>query len=134
MLATEVHEKIQKKAEQTLKNQIEIKSIEIGQYVRQGDVYIRRIENITGTKKIKNRQLAPGITKGSRHIIDDSVNLFKGFISNNPDIPNFIKGPQIEAKKSFTVNHPEHANFILPAGNYQVSYQNDWMRQERVRD
>ena len=131
--AIEIHEEIKKKATITKKKKIVVESIKINQYIRQGDVYIRRIEKITGIKKISNRQLAPGLTKGSRHMVDDSVDLFDGFIPLN-ESPNFTFGPQIKAKKSFKITHPEHADFTLPAGNYQVSYQCDWIRQEKVRD
>lgn len=52
----------------------------IGDAVRQGDVYIQLIENVTGNipfyKKVAKPefpiQLAPGNTKGSRHMLEDS--------------------------------------------------------------
>ena len=131
--AIEVFNKVKENATITKKKKIVIEHIGINKYIRQGDIYIRRIEKITGTKKINNRQLATGSTKGSRHMVDDSVELFDGFIFLK-NSPKFIFGPQIKAKKCFLITHPEHADFILPAGNYQVSYQGDWIRQEKVRD
>lgn len=134
MIAIEAHEKIQNKATKTLKKDIVIKSMKIGEFVRQGDVYITRIECITGSKKIFNPQLAPGTTKGSRHTVEvgGGVNLFKGYVGK--DIPDAVKGPQVQSDKEFKVSHPEHVDCILPAGDYQVTYQLDWSRQERVRD
>ena len=134
ILATKVHEEVKKKATISKNRKIVIEHMNVGQYIRQGDLYIRKIEKITGIEKIENRQLAPGMTKGSRHIVDESVELFKvsNFDINN--VPQFIIGPQIKAKQNFKITHPEHADFYLPFGNYQVSYQCDWSRQERVRD
>jgi len=132
--AIEIHKEVEKKATSTLKNNLKVNTIKINQWVRQGDIYIRRIENITGKVPLESRQLAPGNTKGSRHVIPDSihVNIFEGYVGK--DIHNFMKGPQIEAKEEFTVTHPEHAHMTLPKGNYQVTYQLDFAKQERAKD
>jgi hypothetical protein len=132
--AIEVHKEIKKKASHTLKKVVEINNINVDQHVRQGDIYIRRIKLITGKIEVKTRQLAPGETKGSRHIVADSphVKLFEGYSGSG--IVDFMKGPQIEAKESFTITHPEHAHIKLPSGSYQVTYQMDYLLQERVRD
>lgn len=132
--ATQIHKEIETKAQSSLKKMEVICSIKINEHVRQGDIYVRRIKNITGSVKIQSRQLAPGNTKGSRHIVADSisVNLFDGYSGNN--IPDFMKGPQIEAKEKFVITHPEHAHIELPPGNYQVTYQMDFKRKERVVD
>lgn len=132
MLAVEAHKEIQKTAKKNIKKLVHIKSMEINEFARQGDVYIRKIKEITGTEKLTNYQLAPGNTKGSRHIVQNKVLIVKGYVGK--EMPDDAKGPQIKSDKELRVNHPEHADFILPAGCYQVSYQYDWARQSRVRD
>jgi len=130
--AIEVHKKIEAKA--AVKKKVTVGKMDHNQWARQGDIYIRKIDSITGKVELKSRQLAQGNTKGSRHIIVDSphVKLFEGY--SGKSINDFMKGPQIEAKSAFTITHPEHAHLTIPEGNYQITYQMDYARQARVRD
>lgn len=103
----------------------------IGKTVRQGDIYITRIKTIPkNLKKLDIRQLAEGNSKGSRHIVSE------GCIVYENSKKTLFDGPIIDAtKEGFTLTHPEHGwinNF--PKGCYNVSYQIDYIRQERVRD
>lgn len=113
-----------------------IEEMKIGQVVRQGDIYVECIAEIEGRGgPIVSRQLAPGNSKGSRHIVDESpsVTLWE----SKPDLGDrarFQVGPAIEAKGSFSITHPEHAFCKLPAGNYQVWFQADFARKERAQD
>jgi hypothetical protein len=132
MEAIKIHKTIQERASKTLVRDINIETIAVNQWVRQGDIYIRRIEKITGEKRLSFRQLAPGTSKGSRHIVSEKPTIFEGYTGK--DIPDLQKGPQIESKERFEVTHPEHANYSLPSGCYQVTYQTDFVRQTRVRD
>lgn len=117
-----------------------ITDMKIGEVVRQGDIYIERVSAIASKgAEVKSRQLAPGTTKGSRHIVDESpsVTLWE----SKPSIDNkaaFQVGPAIEAKCNFSVTHPEHAWIKFVVGNvaqfFQVWFQADFARKERAKD
>ena len=118
-----------------------IDKIEVGQAVRQGDVYITRIESFVKKdyKPTSETKLAPGNTPGSRHFIEQTSgikvwasNKTENIVSNNSGF--YCLGPVIEAATSFKVTHPEHAHFYLPEGTYQVSYQVDPATMRRVLD
>lgn len=117
-----------------------IKGMKIGQVVRQGDIYVERISVIQGKgASVKSRQLAPGTTKGSRHIVGESetVTLWK----SSPSLDGkaaFQIGPAIEAKGDCTITHPEHAWIKIIGGKvtqfFQVWFQADFGRKERAKD
>ncbi len=117
-----------------------ISGMKIGEVVRQGDIYIERVAKIKGKgKSVKSRQLAPGTSKGSRHIVDESpgVTLWE----SKPTLGNkaaFQVGAAIEAKAGFSITHPEHAwiKFVVGKGTkfFQVYFQADFARKERARD
>ena len=118
-----------------------IDKMETGQAVRQGDVYLRKIEgfNSKDYKETNERKLAPGNTPGSRHYIDSmsGVKIWTNSQTNNVVMNEAgitCLGPVIEATKSFKVTHPEHSHFYLPEGTYQVSYQVDPATMRRVLD
>ena len=124
-----------------------IKSMKAGQMVRQGDIYLINVTGLKQTKVFQNvevkfdgfitklandkngHQLVPGSTMGSRHIVDNTVS-----VHVNPTNPSSLVGPLITAKDAFTVSHPEHAHFELPAGDYLVCYQLNAKTQQRVKD
>ena len=64
-------------------------------------------------------QLAPGTTRGSRHILDslDGVELY---IVKDADA---LTGPLVVTLKERVVTHPEHGDVILPPGCYAITYQ-----------
>jgi hypothetical protein len=125
-----------------------IKSIKTGQMIRQGDIYLIAIDRTKATKvfgtvevnpknftsEVKSNathhQLVPGSTMGSRHMVTrDEVTLFV-----NPTNESSLVGPVIHADKPFSLEHPEHAHFELPAGDYLVCYQLNDKTKQRVRD
>lgn len=115
-----------------------VDAIAVGQFVRQGDLYIRRIKApTTGWKETQNRQLAPGSTQGSRHTVSESVRVL---VSPTPmqrrstERGLAFEGPQLVSKDRFTVSHPEHADISLPGGCYEVLYQSDFQSQQRAKD
>lgn len=110
-----------------------IDKIEVNQFIRQGDIYLTRIDKMPEGKVINELQLAPGTTKGSRHILSQD---FVGRVIMPDTKESELEGPSIEAKEGFTLTHPEHANFKMPSGNYRVTYQRDFLQEEirRVRD
>lgn len=117
-----------------------------GEVCRQGDVYL--IVMPKGTVKklhaVKSRQLVPGVTNGSRHIVaeDPKVKIWKSdpdlkWLENQvgfPVLPVQI-GPCVESKDGFTLTHPSHpfcAKF--PPGDVQVVYQVDAVTRQRAKD
>lgn len=118
-----------------------IPDMKIGQVVRQGDIYIERVAAIEGKgKAIKSRQLAPGTTKGSRHIVSESegVTIWESKPTLNGKAA-FQVGPGIQclAGSDLVVTHPEHAwkkICNLTARFYQVWFQADYARKTRVKD
>lgn len=118
---TQVFEKIKETAE-SIKSDEPQRFSEAANHLdfrRQGDIYIYFIDNIPKqfTKCEFEAQLAPGTTKGSRHILSDEVAMFK---NPNADV---LTGPAFTNKSEVTIEHPEHGDVILPPGNYMVTYQ-----------
>jgi len=105
-----------------------------GKWIRQGDIYLQALEEIPPAydKEIFERQLAPGESRGSRHVIEGNVKLF---IPSKPGNRNdVLVGPVIVSKERCVLTHPEHAHFSLPAGVIsQVYYQMDARQAERTR-
>lgn len=92
----------------------------IGDTARQGDLYITLLEAVPAgfDKAAVEPQLAPGTTKGSRHILSHKqVRMYR---DSNADA---LTGPVIECRKSVTVTHPEHGDVVLPPGVYGITYQ-----------
>ncbi len=111
-----------------------IAKIEVGQAVRQGDIYIHRvmIDHRRGNE-LKTRQLALGESMGSRHIAEAPAKVHEGLRA--PDwAETDLLGPCIVAELPFTITHPEHAHICLPAGIYQVTHQMDARTKKRVID
>jgi hypothetical protein len=117
-----------------------IADMKLGQVVRQGDIYIERVAALEDKgNAVKSRQLAPGTSKGSRHIVSESeaVTLWE----TKPSLDGkaaFQIGAGIEAEGDVTVTHPEHA-WIKIIGDkvkrfYQVWFQADFARKERAQD
>ncbi len=117
-----------------------IQGMKVGEVVRQGDIYVERIAAIEGKGgAVASRQLAPGTTKGSRHIVAESAGV-KLWVSK-PTLGGksaFQVGPAIECKGDLTITHPEHAWLKIVGGKvaqlFQVWFQADWSRKARVQD
>ena len=99
-------------------------------FFRQGDIYIWKREKTRGLvdcdKIDTNLQLAPGSTKGSRHILDsgDGVTMYRV----GGDV---LQGPLLVLTKERTITHPEHGNVILPPGCYEITYQLAYAEERR---
>lgn len=137
--AEKTFEEIQRAAEATAPSLRVVEAMAIGDVIRQGDLYVERIAKLPEKrgKKTKNRQLAIGQTQGSRHVIDPAP---KGLAIYAPrDGANALEGPLVVTKESWTLTHPEHGHFSLPAGVFAVRYQRDYARERadelrRVQD
>ena len=103
-----------------------------GDSIRQGDCYFMLLDCVPkGAKKLKQvpRQLAPGTTQGSRHTLDsvDGVTAYE--ISGSTE----FDGPILRLACERTIEHPEHGNWVLPAGVYAVGYQRTQDALDRAR-
>jgi hypothetical protein len=132
--ALDAHNMVQEAANKHATPKVRVvEKIEIDQAVRQGDIYLTRIASIPkDVRTIQDRQLAPGTTQGSRHVVaGDGVTISARLNESNP-----LQGPYLKADKAFTVEHPEHGHICLPAGDYSATYQRDFSAEElaRVRD
>lgn len=134
--AVSAHEKIESFS--PVKDERFVDAMAVGQFARQGDVYLIKIQEIDPElKPTQNRQLAPGVTQGSRHTVSEDVKVFAPKVPNKRRDTGFgvaIVGPQIESRKHFTVAHPEHADISLPPGCYEVVYQFDQATGKRTLD
>lgn len=132
MNAVAVIEKIKKQAKESTSEVRFVRTVSAGDEVRQGDVYLWPCKHPSGKAVTHSRhQLAPGNTKGSRHIAVGRLKVWAPDKSAGP-----LVGPVIESDERFFVEHPEHANISLPSGCYQVGYQRDYEMEEiqRVAD
>lgn len=111
-----------------------------GDAVRQGDLYLIVVEAVpAGYKKAKNpsRQLVPGQTQGSKHILDslEGVEVYLPQEWNEES----LDGPCLVLTKERTVQHPVHGPVTIAAGHsilcrYQREYDKELARERRNRD
>lgn len=128
------------------------------QGVRQGDIYVIRLPNVSARSKLEemlnatlnrydspnlklgevgaktdNLQLVAGSSIGSRHCIsqEDASVVTIYTPANNA---SQFEGPVIVADSRFEIVHPEHAPYSLPEGVYQVIYQRDARSNMKVQD
>lgn len=126
-------------------------TVSVGDVIRQGDLYL---VCITGhmpkrTTLLSDRQLAPGNTQGSRHVVAGQCNVHDANDKTAlirtinrvcppskkmlvPDRDEPLIGPIVEALGQVEIDHPEHGNRVLPAGEvYAVVYQRAFAEQVR---
>lgn len=111
-----------------------IGSPSLGDVVRQGDLYLIAIESLPTGKKTNERQLVPGTTQGSRHVVEGNVEIVNEVRFR--DIPAVLVGPAFKCNSETTVTHPEHGDKILPADTvWQCVYQQAYADEiRRVQD
>jgi hypothetical protein len=132
----DVHAEITEKAKEKAVTEIRhVEKIEVGQAVRQGDIYVHRVSaDHPRGKKLENRQLALGDSQGSRHVAELPADVYEGSaLPPGCDRDTFL-GPVIVSLGRFKIAHPEHAHFSLPEGTYQVTHQSDARTKKRVVD
>lgn len=141
MTALQAHERIVAASTKPAKEVRRFATMAVGDSARQGDCYFLRISAPADWKPTADRQLAPGVSRGSRHIVTS-----KSTVLANPEpgrvervrirgrICARIAGPQITGTERVVVEHPEHAWLDMPPGHYQVYYQVDQRTQRAVRD
>ncbi len=116
----------------------EIETIEIGQAVRQGDIYLHRVSDAHAHGALRRggdaRKLAIGNNANSRHVAEDPAVCFEGTTLPSWCQAGTFLGPLVKSPDRFTVSHPEHAALSLPGGIYQVTHQMDARTLDRVAD
>ena|SRR3990167_1274470 len=112
--------------------------MEIGQVVRQGDIYLHRVaaSHPRGAMRTGNeaRQLAIGTNANARHMAEPPAVVHEGTALPPECVIGTFPGPLVESPSRFTVSHPEHAAICLPGGTYQVTHQMDARTLDRVAD
>ena len=127
--AQDVINQIQSQATSHAPDVKRIATMRRGESIRQGDVYLTRISSIPARIEsvTLDRQLAPGTTKGSRHIVAAKS---KATIYAPPPSSTDLSGPTIDCPtRRLVIEHPEHGWIDLPRGTYQVTYQRDYKRE-----
>ena len=137
--ALEAHNMIQAASRTEFQDVRFVESLNTGEYARQGDLYIIRVDNFKESdyKETKNRQLAVGTTQGARHILAGEAKVYQPKVEGKPvkgKIGYRLNGPVFVAEGFVTVEHPEHAHISLPAGTYQVCHQVDVRTMKKVVD
>lgn len=143
MTAEKAFRKVEQSAEKIKNDETAIVgTMSKGDVVRQGDLYLVSIGELPKTRReISDRQLAPGDTQGSRHILEGDCVIYDGdkkelSVLIEAAIGRTVAGPLIgpvfETVGQVEVTHPEHGNRVLPCGEVvAVVYQR--MFAEEVR-
>lgn len=148
MTAEKAFRKVEKSAEKIRNDETAVVgTVSVGDTVRQGDVYLVCIGGLPKTlTPISNRQLAPGDTQGSRHILEGDCRIYdadkaetmalvqKALAPRTVNLAAPLIGPVFECLGDVEVTHPEHGNRVLPAGEkfavvYQRAFANEVRRQ-----
>lgn len=134
--AVEAHKKVENEATTKVVRETRfIDKIEVGEVVRQGDIYIHRVKNTHKKGDLsRSRQLALGETQGSHHVAEAPSEVYVGTTLPPKVAERTFLGPLVESEERFEVSHPTHANVSLPAGFYQITHQMDARTLQRVRD
>ncbi len=93
--------------------------VPLGSIYWQGDVGFLRVTSTDAPQVPLQAQLAPGATRGSRHIINPESKCVL-YRKRERDV---AEGPVVEAISDLQVDHPDHGTVILPPGLYQIRYQ-----------
>lgn len=116
-------------------------NIPVGSGGDQGDLIIRRLPDdfdVSRLQKVSVRQLAPGTTQGSRHIVEEGVEVYAPANINTVVEVTTGKfkhvGHVLKSAERFRIEHPEHAAHSLPAGCWEISHQVDLQSMQRVKD
>jgi hypothetical protein len=121
-----------------------IGTVSPGDVIRQGDIYIVAIRELPKlSKPIKDRQLAPGTTPGSRHVLVGDCEVYEADKAEvMAELFKVVRGVEIAGEQligpvfktigQVEVDHPEHGNRVLPAGEcFAVVYQRAFAEEVR---
>lgn len=140
---------LQNEARPSEKKTVYLPKMKTGEYYRQGDLYIIKVEdNHPVGKKVERRQLADGESIGQRHVLLGDFVIYEGKAAPKikfklPREISLEQATEICLGYAFDVtgecrnNHPEHDDFVFHTegkGRYQVWHQTNRKTLERVRD
>jgi hypothetical protein len=123
-----------------------IGSASAGDVVRQGDLYFICLDVLPTGKTLKDRQLAPGTSQGSRHlatgkclVLDVDKAAMAATINRlvkGSEIPQQLVGPALVCTEETTITHPEHGWRTLEAGSaWATVFQRQYAEEiRRVQD
>lgn len=138
MTANAALTRVQKAAEAIRNDETQtVGTVSPGDVIRQGDLYLVALgsEFVLAGPTIDDRQLAPGTTQGSRHTINGPATIVRSDrASVVREINRLVNGAAVESElvgpvlrtdgPCCTLAHPEHGDFVLPAGEvFAVVYQ-----------
>lgn len=120
-------------------------TVSAGDVIRQGDLYVVALKGLPSTARpIKDRQLAPGTSQGSRHVLKGDCQVYEAdrrqimtliggaMVPAKVELHEPLIGPVFETKGEVELDHPEHGNRILPAGEvFAVVYQRAFAEEVR---
>lgn len=141
MEVAKVAERIEQEAKTASGAKRIIKKMKVGETIRQGDIYLVRISELTEQerkicKPWKGQQLVRGTQGGARHMAE-GAKLFESDrqrFTSKARTATTLLGPIVIAERRCTITHPEHAHFELPRGHYQTVYQLDPRTMRQVLD
>jgi hypothetical protein len=115
----------------------DMSGMKVGELAHQGDVLIMRMDKAPDPGIEVSRQLAPGTSVGSNHVVTEmpgvAVRAYTGPLPFS--FTEAQRGPCIIADRPWSVTHPKHGNMVnFPAGEYIALYQLDWKTQVRRND
>lgn len=137
------YKQVQRRAEAIRNDEADaIGAIAPGDVVRQGDIYVIALDVAPKKRQaFPGRQLAPGTSQGSRHVVVGECDLYEPdqqfaasilarLVPTTRSHRQFF-GPTIMARESITIEHPEHGDRQFPPGIYQVTYQRTFAEEIR---
>lgn len=87
-------------------------------FVRQGDIYVWAYRQLPEylAPGAQEAQLAPGTTRGSRHVLDalDGVQVFRRLRTDDIEFPLELQGPVLYLTQPRVITHPDHSHVHLP--------------------
>jgi hypothetical protein len=131
---------VAQEAEKIRNDELAFVELDPGSVCVQGDIYLIALDTPLPGKPYGSRQLAPGTTQGSRHIVEgdcdvlavdegEATKVLNRLVPATKGHRQFV-GPMVVAKDAVTIAHPEHGDRTLPAGTYLVTYQRSYARDE----
>lgn len=136
--ATQAFEEVRSRAEEIRNDETAaVGTVSPGDVVRQGDLYLVCVTgHLPGGKfpRTDRRQLAPGTTQGSRHVLQgeaevlevpgpEAAQAVRAVLPKAELFPELM-GPVFKTLGPCELDHPEHGNRVLPAGEaFAVVYQ-----------
>ena len=147
MTAARAFSQVQEAAEKIKNDEpATVGTVSRGDVVRQGDLYLVAITRLPEScKPTHERQLAPGTSQGSRHVLTGECEIFmadpaevarlvaEACEPRSVAVPPELVGPVFRTLTEVTVTHPEHGDRTLPAGEcfatvYQRAYADEVRR------